>query len=205
MEFFCHIESKNDELPQGKVSAIFNFCQVKWPKYRIFNTFQRSFSFYRPSVSQKTDSFSSKQVEIERKVHTFFRKSRGFSDDAPPFAAPAGRFWAKTSVRGAVTRPSFVPSRSKSCSTTPHSLPATNSRSYRKKKPKVPLLFPFSKQNLMKFAPRWDEPMHKNGQTADGHTGCRSAVWPLMDRSRRAVAAHCGGRHRHRATARGVA
>lgn len=53
--------------------------------------------------------------------------------------------------------------------------------------------------------PRWDEPMHKNGQTADGHTGCRSAVWPLMDRSRRAVAAHCGGRHRNRAAARGGA
>ena len=57
----------------------------------------------------------------------------------------------------------------------------------------------------LSFAPRWDEPMHKNGQTADGHTGCRSAVWPLMDRSRRAVAAHCGGRHRHRATTRGEA
>ena len=57
----------------------------------------------------------------------------------------------------------------------------------------------------LSFAPRRGEPMHKNGQTADGHTGCRSAVWPLMDRSRRAVAAHCGGRHRHRATARGGA
>ncbi len=57
----------------------------------------------------------------------------------------------------------------------------------------------------LSFAPRWDEPMHNNGQTADGHTGCRSAVWPLLDRDRRAVAAHCGGRHRHRATARGGA
>ena len=57
----------------------------------------------------------------------------------------------------------------------------------------------------LSFAPRWGEPMHKNGQTADGHTGCRSAVWPLLDRDRRAVAAHCGGRHRHRATARGGA
>lgn len=53
--------------------------------------------------------------------------------------------------------------------------------------------------------PRWDEPTHNNGQTADGHTGCRSAVWPLLDRDRRAVAAHCGGRHRHRATTRGGA
>lgn len=33
-----------------------------------------------------------------------------------------------------------------------------------------------SKQNLMKFAPRWGAPMHNNGQTAGGHTGCRSAV-----------------------------
>lgn len=57
----------------------------------------------------------------------------------------------------------------------------------------------------LSFAPRWDEPMHNNGQTADGHTGCRSAVWPLLDRDRRAVAAHCGGRHRHRATTRGRA
>ena len=46
MEFFCHIESKNDELPQGKVSTIFNFCQIKWPKYRIFNTFQCPFSSF---------------------------------------------------------------------------------------------------------------------------------------------------------------
>lgn len=57
----------------------------------------------------------------------------------------------------------------------------------------------------LSFSLRWDEPMHKNGQTADGHTGCRSAVWPLLDRDRRAVAAHCGGRHRHRATTRGEA
>lgn len=57
----------------------------------------------------------------------------------------------------------------------------------------------------LSFSLRWDEPMHENGQTADGHTGCRSAVWPLLDRSRRAVAAHCGGRHRHRATTRGGA
>ncbi len=57
----------------------------------------------------------------------------------------------------------------------------------------------------LSFAPRWGAPMHKNGQTADGHTGCRSAVWPLLDRDRRAVAAHCGGRHRHRATTRGGA
>ena len=67
------------------------------------------------------------------------------------------------------------------------------------------LFYTVSKQNLMKFAPRWGEPTHKNGQTADGHTGCRSAVWSFLDRDRRAVAAHCGGRHRHRATARGGA
>ena len=57
----------------------------------------------------------------------------------------------------------------------------------------------------LSFAPRRGEPMHKNGQTADGHTGCQSAVWPLLDRNRRAVAVHCGGRHRHRATTRGEA
>ena len=53
--------------------------------------------------------------------------------------------------------------------------------------------------------PRWDEPTHKNGQTADGHTGCRSAVWLLMDRSRRAVPAFCRARQRLRATTRGGA
>lgn len=57
----------------------------------------------------------------------------------------------------------------------------------------------------LSFSLRWDEPMHKNDQTADGHTGCRSAVWSFLDRDRRAVAAHCGGRHRHRATTRGGA
>ena len=46
----------------------------------------------------------------------------------------------------------------------------------------------------LSFSLRWDEPMHKNGQTADGHTGCRSAVWPLLDRSRRAVSAFCRAR-----------
>ena len=57
----------------------------------------------------------------------------------------------------------------------------------------------------LSFAPRWGASMHKNGQTADGHTGCQSAVWPLLDRDRRAVAVHCGGRHRHRAMTRGGA
>lgn len=42
----------------------------------------------------------------------------------------------------------------------------------------------------------------KNGQTADEHTGCLSAVWPLLDRSRRAVPAFCRARQRHRATTR---
>lgn len=52
---------------------------------------------------------------------------------------------------------------------------------------------------LSGFCPPRREPAQKNGQTADGHTGCRSAVWPLLDRSRRAVSAHCGVSQRHRA------
>ena len=67
-------------------------------------------------------------------------------------------------------------------------------------------LFLHSEQTAaLSFAPRWDEPMHKNGQTADGHTGCRSAVWPLLDRDRRAVAALRGGHAARRATTRGGA
>lgn len=76
MEFFCHIESKNDELPQGKVSTIFNFCQVKWPKYRIFNTFQCPFSsFYRPSVSQKRTAFLQNKRRLSEKSTPFSEKS----------------------------------------------------------------------------------------------------------------------------------
>ena len=53
---------------------------------------------------------------------------------------------------------------------------AISSRNSRKREPKAPLLFPISKQYLMKFAPPRHEPAQKNGQTADGHTGCLSAV-----------------------------
>lgn len=57
----------------------------------------------------------------------------------------------------------------------------------------------------LSFSLRWDEPMHKNGQTADGHTGCRSAVWPLLDRDWYAVSALRGGHAARRATTRGGA
>ena len=49
------------------------------------------------------------------------------------------------------------------------------------------------------FCPPRHEPAQKNGQTADGHTGCRSAVWPLLDKDRHTVSAHCGARQCHRA------